>query len=351
MGNTNFFSELLKLGDDWRIKNISKDESVFEINIDVEYKRSMYRSIENEKEYNLYDRAPSRSWQHLGILQYKTYIHSAVPRYINEERKVKTVPVPWAESYNSFTHLFGLYVINVHQAIKVQSKTAQLCKTSESIVRSIMDYAVELGMERRGEVENLQHISIDEKAFKKGHQYATILMDDEQNRIIEMVEGRKQEQAELLLYLATGKEVNENIETVTLDMWEPYMNAMGKTAPNAALIHDKFHLFQYLSKAIDKTRKSEIKEHEILKGMKYTVLKNKENRTEKQEIDFESINAINLKTAQAWTVRENFKTVFEAQTFTQAIEVYQQWLDKAARTGIKYVHEVIKTFSNHLEGI
>lgn len=349
MENTKFFSELLKLGEDWQIKNIVRDEANLQITIEVGYSKVAYSYDGNV--CKLYDLAPKRRWQHLGIMQYRTYIECATPRFVDVNGKVKTVPVPWAESHDSYTYLFALYVINVLQAVRVQSKTALLCKTTDTIVRSIMEQAVEYGLTSRGHVTDLKHISIDEKAFKQGHQYATILMDGEQDRVLEMTEGRKQEQAEMILYQVTGKEVNETIETVTLDMWKPFMNAMEKSAPNAVQIHDKFHIFQYLSKSIDRTRKAEIKHHEVLKGMKYTVLKNRNSMTEKQQLDFEAINAINLKTALAWKVRENFKLLYEATTYEAIIKAFAEWFHNAASTCIPQVIDTLKTFRNNLDGI
>lgn len=93
-------------------------------------------------------------------------------------------------------------------------------------------------------------------------------------------------------------------------MWKPYMKVMKAIAPQAIQAHDKFHLIQKLSDAIDKTRKQELKQNPILKKQKYTVLKNEENRTENQQIIFEQINMMNLKTSQAWRLRENFKDIF-----------------------------------------
>ena len=96
------------------------------------------------------------------------------------------------------------------------------------------------------------------------------------------------------------------IEVVNIDMWKPYMNVMRELSPYALQVHDKFYLVKKLSEAIDKTRKSELKEHPILVKQKYTVLKNEENRTEEQQRNFENISKANLETSRVWVIRENF---------------------------------------------
>jgi len=86
---------------------------------------------------------------------------------------------------------------------------------------------------------------------------------------------------------------------------------INEIAPQAIVVHDKFHLFKYLSEAIDRTRRKEVKENEQLKRQKYTVLKNQENRTDQQQNSFDKMLADNLLTAKAWQIRANFKYLFQ----------------------------------------
>jgi len=39
-----------------------------------------------------------------------------------------------------------------------------------------MENAVEIGLSKRGEINDLKHISLDEKAYTQEHKYATILI-------------------------------------------------------------------------------------------------------------------------------------------------------------------------------
>ena len=48
-------------------------------------------------------------------------------------------------------------------------------------------------------------------------------------------------------------------------MWLPYMNTIEELAPQALIVHDKFHLVKKLSEAIDKTRRKELGESDLLK--------------------------------------------------------------------------------------
>jgi transposase len=144
-----FFLSLLNLGEDWEITGIRQD-SEEDVLIHVKYKHTRSCKIGAE-EFAIYDYAPGRMWQHLSIFQYRSYIVCSVPRYKNKQGEVKTLPVPWAESYQSYTHLFSNHIIDLLQQVQTQSAVAKLAKTTPGIVSSIMTQSVEKGLERRGE--------------------------------------------------------------------------------------------------------------------------------------------------------------------------------------------------------
>ena len=61
-----------------------------------------------------------------------------------------------------------------------------------------MKRAVERGLLRRNE-EEIPWLGMDEKSFRKGHNYISVLNDLEEGRVIEVREGRSSEVAEKLL--------------------------------------------------------------------------------------------------------------------------------------------------------
>ncbi len=340
---------LLPLGTDWEIKEVVFEEHLKRIDIKVIYKPSFFM-VEGIR-YKIYDELPEREWQHLPWFQYCCYIKCKIPRFINGEGQVRIVPVPWADSRKGYTSLFSAQVIAMLQLVQVQSKVALICQTSDYIVRSIMEDAVNKAIEKRGIVNDFEYISIDEKAFARGHDYASILIDSSAGKVLELTEGRKAENVSAMVFALTDKEILPDVKMVNLDMWEAYMNVMEKIAPNAVQVHDKFHLVKKLSDAINKTRQKEVKTEPLLKEARFAVLKNEANRTTRQSSQFDAINDANLLTAQAWRVRENFRALFEQTGYLNLIEVYDKWMENALQTGIKYVIDVVRTFERHLVGI
>jgi transposase len=347
MNFADFLKEMLGITADFAITDITKDESKKTIHIHLKYLKNRFQK--DGKDYKLYDFTPEREWQHLSWFEYRCYLVCSLPRYISEDGKPKVIDINFAPKNKGYTHLFASKVIEALQQIRVQNTVASLFGTTAHIVRSIMENAVERALEHRGTINDLENISLDEKAYSQGHKYATILIDSDKDYVVEMTEGRKEKNVKTLFYCINGKERQDTIKRVNIDMWKPYMNVISEVAPQAQMIHDKFHLFKKLSQAIDQTRRKEVKENEQLKKQKYTVLKNSENRTEQQQQAFQQMLRDNLLTAKAWLVRENFKSLFVSD---QAMKnKYKLWKKNAQLYKIPAVNKVIETFDRHLTGI
>jgi transposase len=345
-----FLKEMLGITDDFGIVNIEKIERPEKIiRIYLNYLPRDY-ALAN-KRYSIYDFCEEREWQHLSWFDYKCYIVCRLPRYINKDKKVTVIEPNFAPKGRSYTHLFSAKIITLLQSIRVQKTVAEILQTTPYIVRSVMEDAVQKATDERGAIADFENISIDEKAYSKGHKYATILIDSDREYVIDMHEDREEKSLETLMYMVSEQETQPQIKRVNIDMWQPYMNIMTKLAPQALLVHDKFHLIKKLSEAINKTRQKEVVENDLLKKQKYTVLKNAENRTPKQDEQFKLINEANLKTAQAWHIRENFKLLFDICSKQNAAKLLEEWIKESRAKSIYNVNLVLKTFENHLQGI
>mgnify|MGYP003137605815 CR=1 FL=1 len=67
-----------------------------------------------------------------------------------------------------------------------------------------------------------------------------------------------------------------------MDMWQAFMTSGEKNAPNAEIVHDKFHVSKYLGDAVDKVRRQEHRElkaegDDRLTGLRQMLLYNEEN--------------------------------------------------------------------------
>ena len=120
--------------------------------------------------------------------------------------------------------------------------------------------------------------------------------------------------------------------------------------PNASIVHDRFHLVKYINEAIDKIRRREVKHHQELKNSRYALLKNPENLTLKQQIQFNAIADANYEVSKAWQVRENFKDLFKAKKLC-AWSLFNQWTIDSKGRKIKEIDKVVDMFNKHIKGV
>ena len=309
-----FFNLLIDFGDEWRIVKVESDHKLKEIYLDVEYCGDSYKDPKTGELASLYDHSPERLWRHLDVLDYKSFIRCKVPRVRCEDGKVKRVSTSWSNQRDRHTYSFEIKVIDCLRATQKQTRTAELMGCSFRLVNRIIHRCTDRGMSRR-EISDLpfEHISIDEKSFKKGHKYVTVLSHPRSGCVIDVGENRDQKSVEELLEKAFTISQLDQILTVSMDMWKSYINTANKKMPNAEIVHDRFHLIKYLNEAIDRVRRREVRDNEVLKKSRYALLKNEENRTEKQKERFEQVVASNLEVAKTYHAKEAFKTLFDLQ--------------------------------------
>lgn len=87
---------------------------------------------------------------------------------------------------------------------------------------------------------------------------------------------------------------------------------------------------KYLNDGLDKTRIIENRElvsncDEILKRSKFLFLENEANLTDKQAVRFPANKKSNLKTCQAWHIKENFKGFCNCVFTNEAKSYFSQW--------------------------
>lgn len=256
----------------------------------------------------LHDHEPPRGWRHLDTCQYRTVLYASIPRTKCPEHGVKVIQVPWAEPHGRFTALFERLVIDWLLAASQQA-VAERMGLSWDEVHGIMERAVRRGLARRT-AEVIPHVGVDEKAFRKGHRYVTIVTDLNRGRVLHVAKDRKRTSLDGFWKTLTGAQ-REGIEAVAMDMYDPYVASVRDHLPKAdeKIVYDKFHVAQHLGEAVDKVRRMENKAlradgDDRLVGTRYAWLRNAQNLTAEQWRAFRHLRNSNLKTARAWALKE-----------------------------------------------
>ncbi len=97
-------------------------------------------------------------------------------------------------------------------------------------------------------------IGIDEHSFKRGFRqmnFATILINYDRKKIFEVAEGKTAEGLKVRFSNISGR---EKVESVVLDMSDPFKKFAREMFPQAKLVADHFHVIRLLNPMINKAR-------------------------------------------------------------------------------------------------
>ena len=347
------YALLLGIGSPWEVKAVALKLADKQVDIELGWQwGAAAKCPECGRECSIHDSAPERTWRHLDTMQFETLIRARTPRSDCPEHGVKTMQVPWAAPQGRFTLLFERFAVDVLLACASVSQACELLGLGWEAVHEIMRRAVERGLDRR-ELDALKHLGMDEKSFKRGHSYITLLSDLEKSRVLDVVEERTTEAAERLWSTLTPEQ-KQSVEAVAVDMWEPFIQSIQQAVPKADIVHDKFHVSKYLGEAVDKVRRQEHKEllargDETLKGTRQLWLYNPQNFSPEQRQEFAGLKDQQLKVARAWAAKELFSRFWMYQEEGWARRFFKDWFGWVSRSRLKPMTDVAGLLKRHLE--
>ena len=349
------YAQLLGIGSPWEVTNVELKLGEKKVEIELGWQwGAAAKCPECGRACSIHDCAPERTWRHLDTMQFTTLIRARAPRSDCPKHGVKTMQVPWAAPQGRFTLLFECFSVEVLLASASVSQACALLGIGWDTAQEIMRRAVKRGLERR-QLEKLKYLGMDEKSFRRGQSYITLLTDLEESRVLDVVEERTAEAASQL-WDTLSPEQKQAVEAVAVDMWEPFIQTIQTQVPEADIVHDKFHVSKYLGEAVDKVRRQEHKEllaegDETLKGTRQLWLYNPQNFSPEQAEEFSALKDLHLKVARAWAAKELFSKFWEYQEEGWARRFFKDWFGWVSRSRLQPVVEVAQMLKRHLENL
>lgn len=349
------YARLLGLESPWKVTRVKLSVEKMRVDIFIEYGELTGLCPECGEACRIYDHSPGRTWRHLATMQFGTYLHCEPPRAECGQHGIKTMRLPWAGKHSRFTQLFEAFAIKVVLASRSLKDAGDLLGLGWHQLHSIMKRAVDRGLERRGN-DQIAWIGMDEKSFRKGHDYISLLNDLEEVRVLDVVEGREGDAADKLILKSLDEGQREMVCGAAIDMSAPFTKAIRGHLPNADIVHDKFHVAKHLNEAVDKTRRKEHRKllkqkDDRLKGTKYAWLKGMEHLGDEALEQVESLAKAELGVAKAWYIKELFRHFWTRRDAVFARSFFERWHQKAFETGLPEIRKVARMLKKHLENL
>jgi transposase len=360
MRDTQFYQRVLGLEEPWTVTRVELNVPEQQVDVWVGHPAGVKWLCPHcggdSDEFSCRDHAEERTWRHLDTCQFKTYLHTRIPRVECPEHGVVNVSLPWAEPHGRFTVLMEAWIIEVLRECATVTGACYLTDLSWDEVFGVMQRAVARGQVRKKE-RPLPHLGVDEKAFRRGHSYMTVVCDLDRSTVEYVSEGRTTES--LAKYYETQSAASlTGVEAVAMDMWEPYVQATLEHVPLAAekIVFDRFHIMKHMNEAVDKVRREEhrelIQQHDdTLKGTKHWWLYAAENLPDKYQAAFTRIREQNLQTSRAWAIKETLRELWDYRSVGWARRFFRQWYDWAVRSKLEPVRAVAAMLQRRLEQV
>jgi transposase len=234
--DTKLFETILGITSPWHIARVELKTDEKRVDLWREHEPTRWPCPECATELAGFDHAEERTWHHLDTCQFQTHLHAEIPRVQCPTHGVKQVRVPWAEPRSRFTLLMKRLIIDlILQCSTV--KAGEIAGVSWDEAWGIMQRAVARGQSRKA-ARPMAYIGVDEKAFRKGHRYHTIVCDLERSTVDFVAEERNTESL-AAYYAQLTAEQKSALQAVAMDMWEPYIGTTREPDGETKIVFDR----------------------------------------------------------------------------------------------------------------
>ena len=195
-------------------------------------------------------------------------------------------------------------------------------------------------------------IAMDEFALRKGHRYATVVLEPQRKRVLWVGQGRGREDVRPFFELV-GTEGCRQVQAVVMDMNPAYEEEVRVQCPHTVIVYDLFHVVaKYGREVIDRVRVAEAyrvrQDHtarKVIKGARWLLLRNRENVKAEDRVRLRDLLAVNRRLAAVYVLKDDLKHLWDYTYPGAATRFFVGWYQRAIRSRIG----PLKTFARRLK--
>lgn len=266
-----------------------------------------------------------------------------------------TEQLPWAGTGARVTYRFEYLMLRYCQ-IMPQSSAAQLLRVPTSTLSDLLHRSIQTLREGH-RIRGLKAIGIDEVAYHKGHQYATLVYDLERSCVVWVGQGKGRETIDRFFNEALSKGQKARIQTACCDMSQAYIGAIGDHCPHAKLVLDRFHIVKALNDAVDEVRKEQWREasqadRKALKGLRWLLYRHSSTRSRVDTRTLKALDKHNRRIYRAWRLmKEEFEHFWTFKAPWAAERFLKPWTKSALLSRLEPMRNFVKTLRQHQSAV
>jgi len=204
---------------------------------------------------------------------------------------------------------------------------------------------------------SLRYLAMDEFALFKGHRYATVVINAENQQVLWVGEGRSRQ--DIRPFFEWLGEHGKKIRAVAMDMNSAMDLEVQEHCPNARIVYDLFHVVaKFGREVVDRVRVDEANRlkddkpaRQVVKRSRWLLLRNRDNLQENQRVKLDELLEANRFLMLVYLMKDQLKNLWYALSEKEAKQRWQQWYDQAMESDIEPLIRFAKRLKPYLHGI
>lgn len=346
------FEAALGIARPWYVAGVDFDEKTRVLSVRIDFEPGTRFAAEGAPgEHPVHDTV-TKTFRHLNFFQHECHLLVRTPRVKLPDGSVELVKPPFAGRLSGFTLLFEALVLMLARQMPFAA-VARIVGESAYRVLAVCRRYVALALQA-ADFSQVSALAIDETSRARGHDYITLAADAHERRVLSVTPGRDAAAVRAIAAeLAEHGCPPEQIESVSIDMSPAFIKGCTEHLPDARITFDKFHVVWHANAAVDKMRRIEQRADKSLKGLRWTLLKDRADLKPEAAADLDALigRMTRVRTARAWVSKEQLREILERKQINVVREMLLHWCTCVMRSKVEPMKEVAAMVRRHLEGI
>jgi transposase len=346
------FESALGISAPWSVKSVEFDAAAKRLTVLIDFAPGTRFGVPGDTGPHPVHDTVAKDYRHLNFFQHECHLRVRTPRVKLPDGSVRLVEPQFAGRLSGFTLLFEALILMLAQQMPFAA-VARIAGESAYRVLQVCKRYVELAL-AQADFSDVKALAIDETSRARGHDYITLAADALERRVLFVTEGRDaQTIGELAAELDAHGCPPEQIDCVSIDMSPAFVKGCTEQLPNARITFDKFHVVWHANAAVDKMRRIEQRADKSLKGMRWSLLKDRASLKPEAAADLDALIArmTTVRTARAWVYKEQLREILERKQINVVRAMLLHWCTCVMRSKVEPMKEVAALVRRHIEGI
>lgn len=346
------FEQALGIGVPWAVKSVQFDAVAKVLTVVVDFAPGSRFAVEDEPGVHPVHDTVTKAYRHLNFFQHECHLQVRTPRVKLPDGAVRLVEPEFAGRLSGFTLLFEALILMLAREMPFAA-VARLVGESPYRVQQVCQRYVELAL-AAADFSAVTSLAIDETSRARGHRYVTLAADPVERRVLSVADGCGLDTIETIAAdLAAHGCPRTQLREVSIDMSPAFIQACGAQLPNARITFDKFHVLRHANVAVDETRRAEQRSDKSLKGLRWTLLKDRAALAPQAALELDALIAhmSTVRTARAWHYKEQLRAILERKQVNVVRALLRYWCNCVMRSKVIPMKRVALLVREHFEGI